>query len=388
MIANIFSNRILFILMGMFVLSPLCSELTIKYLHLPFAAPELLFIPFYYLLDFNTLKLNKKVFFGLFILIVLLFIFAVLAGEFSLFAILSNARVWLYLFITLSLYIDNNIDYEYLMFLSYGSLLGWAIICYLNFGLQGSLAGGDFIVTYGVMLSIPIFIVLVFYLNNRFLLVSGIFLISIIIALAGIRRVMVIVAISLIVYAIIVSSKNKMVFFRFLFFISSSAIIFIIVLPMIENAIKDVSHDLHYRVFTRTQNFITDGFSSNSDQLRLKNFEDFYNNFWNYTLPNGFISHNTSNDNVGYFNDFPLLQLCWIFGWPLAFFFVLYFAFIMIKNYYLYNKYKNVKHLVSFISILIILVMLFLEGAFLTFVYATPMTGFTLANAINNARSK
>jgi hypothetical protein len=160
------------------------------------------------------------------------------------------------------------------------------------------------------------------------------------------------------------------------------------ILPSIRSTIQESSTGLYNRTFMRTEEMLMGMELNSSDQGRQNTIISISENFIDYTLPRGMLSVRTSEDeSVGIFNDFPLYQLWWIFSWPIVLIFVFYLSFIFIRNYKKYSKYKDETSLLTIICFLIICVLLFLDGTFIEFAYATPITGMLIGRAILNAKT-
>ena len=94
-----YKNLILFYCLGFFVFSGISSYITLQYLRLPFSMPEIIVLPFFFLLrrKLNSLRILGKdiVFaFGISLLLVLI---GIMYGQFPVFSMLSSARSWVYL---------------------------------------------------------------------------------------------------------------------------------------------------------------------------------------------------------------------------------------------------------------------------------------------------
>ena len=382
-------NNSLFFCLGLLVFSPLSSEIAINYLHLPLALPELFIIPFLFLLKekFRTIRLNKTSCLKLFFLLILMFIFGVLEGRFSLPSLISNARVWLYLFLSYAMFLNENyITSDDIMYLSFGSLVAWALLSYLNFSIMG--LDESTIAVYGVMLSIPVFISTAFSHGNKKVIVCGLLSIAIIMLLSGLRRAIFVFALSIFVYFVMIFIGNRKKIIAFLFFFLIISVLFIMILPILGEYIKSISYGLYHRVFIRTELLLTNGLSASNDTTRLSNFTYFLDNIQDYIIPHGLISHQTNMyKGVGLFNDFPLVQVSWIFSFPITVLILFRFLFVLERCMSKFYRYKHVDYLVCSSSLIVMFSLLFLEGTFLSFVYATPLTGVLLAKAVQLSKS-
>ena len=311
--------------------------------------------------------------------------FALLAGEFSLLAILSNARAWFYLFLFLGIFLNNNeITIDDMLYFAFGSIIGWVIACYFN--INRFLTTGDYriFITYGLMVSLPLFYSIAGLKSKKMLFLIGFVLNVVIIMLCGTRRVILVTALSIILTIlnqIIYKKKHLSVYLG----IAMSLFLGItIMLPTIEGTIKELSPHLHYRLFTRTEALVEDGIEDEGDVSRLNFIASTYEEMENSCFPNGFISMQTSTDDVGHYNDYPIIMLFWIFSWPLTFIILFCFIVILFKNFSKYLKTKKTESFISVISLLVMFALLFFDGSFLTYAYATPITGALLGMAIKN----
>ena len=133
--------------------------------------------------------------------------------------------------------------------------------------------------------------------------------------------------------------------------------------------------------------FETKGAGNNADKSRLNNFQQFSNEFIDYTIPYGMVSLQTSTDKgAGIFNDFPLYQLCWIFSWPITLLILYHICLLLYRNVRKYIKMNDESAFVSTNVIICMLMLLFLEGTYIEFPFATPITGLLLGKAILNTK--
>lgn len=386
-------NNILFIALGFLVFSSLSSTIMIDYLHFPISMPEILFVPFVFLLWDKILSVKftrKAVFLTSLIIFVLLFI-GLLCGEFPLYAMLSSSRSWFYMLICVFAFsCPNKITNEDLMWLSLGSILAWLVDSLMNYQkLIESALTGETVVTYGLMLAVPIFIASTIYRGRYFFLLFGIIIIGITVIFAGLRRLLAMLVMSLLMALLlkVIKHKKQIVIF-FIIGIALSGIIGLS-LPMIGSYVKETSPAMYYRVFERTGKFLDTGDSGSAgDESRLKNFKDLADNIFEYTMPQGMVSVQTLSDKrTGVFNDFPLYQLVWIFGWLLTLFMLYHISLVLFRNY---RKYMIIQDELSYISIIAIIdmfMLLFLEGTYIEYPYVTPITGVLLGRAILNSKS-
>jgi len=98
--------------------------------------------------------------------------------------------------------------------------------------------------------------------------------------------------------------------------------------------------------------------------------------------------HSLSEKGTGIFNDYPLYELCWMFGWITTIVIMIWFFNLLLQNYRKYKRYKDTTSMISVNCLLVMFMLLFLEGTFLNYPYAAPITGVLIGRAILNAKSK
>lgn len=373
--------------MGALVFSPMSSTISIYILHLPLALPEVLLVPFIFLLKnkFKSLRIKPSALLNAVLAWVFLLIFALFAGEFSLFAILSNARAWFYLFLFLKIFMnDNDITHDDFFYLTFGSIIGWAIACYFN--INRFIAEGDYhiFITYGLMLSLPVFYSIAILKSRKILFLVGFALNLVIIMLCGTRRVILVTVLSIVAAILMQGIHKKKNLFMYMVIGVGLFVGITAMLPTIEEGIEELSPHLHYRLFTRTE-ALAEGTKDEGDMGRVNLIKSVYDEMDKSCFPNGFISMQTSTDDVGRYNDFPIIMLFWIFSWPLTFIILFFFIVILFKNFSKYVKTKKNAPFISIISLLVMFTLLFFDGSFLTYAYATPITGALLGMAIKNS---
>ena len=384
--------NIVFLFLGLIVFSPVSSFLSMKILHLPLALPELFFLPFFILLreKIKSIKIPSNAIVNVTFLFMLLLSFALISASFSLFAILSNARAWLYLLLAFCLFRnDNNITYDDFLYLAFGAIIGWAIICLVN--INNFIHGGSYkiTITYGLMLSLPLFYSITIFKHKKRMLLVGIVLTIVIIVFCGTRRVILVAALSVVASVLILGMLKIKSLLRYT--LIGIVLVFTIsaVMPIIENTVKEISPHLYFRLFTRTEALINEGIDASQDTERFNILSSTYDEMEKSFLPKGFISMQTdTDDNVGHYNDYPLTMLFWIFSWPIGIIILFYLIKITSKNIKIAIKTKEEPPFVCAVCIIIIILLLFLDGSFITYAYATPITGALLGMAIKNANKK
>ena len=98
------------------------------------------------------------------------------------------------------------------------------------------------------------------------------------------------------------------------------------------------------------------------------------------------VSSNTRDNGAGFLNDFPLYQLNWIFSWPIVFLILFYISRVLFNNLRKYNRKNDEVAFVSVNCIMVMFMLLFLEGTYIEYPYATPITGVLLGRAMLNSR--
>ena len=225
------------------------------------------------------------------------------------------------------------------------------------------------------MLAIPLFISTAYLLNKKTWFYIGVCILVIIIFTAGLRRVIVVLLVSLFLLIFFPTHRTKI---RKLIipsiFLSLLAIMVFLNIDKIGNFIYDYSPNTYYRIFEKTADTLDDDLIV-EDIKRIGFFEYYLQHFDEELFPNGFLKTSAEQD-FGRFNDFPVLELSHTFGFfGLVFIFIYYLRCIILtsKKAYYHNSV-----LVYFIPSLIILLLAFLDGSFLTNPIVAPLTGVCL----------
>ena len=377
-------DKILFVLMGMFVFSTFTATICGDILHLPLTLPEPFFIAFLILLKKQLLPVRTdKGLFG-FLVIVLLFsiLISQIASDYSLFAVLSSARGYLYLFLFLSIYKRNNKPtIEALLYITFGTLIGWTIACVMAF--RTLLANpSDPVQTYGNMVAVAVFVSIA-VLNKRWkILVAGLVLLVLISFMSGIRRVIFVILITGLLAALVYYIKKHLSIARIIIVSVLVALPFYFLIPYIGKYAEENVPILYYRLFTKTEESLK-GESSESDEYRVNSFKKFIEEWTTYLLPQGMVSNQFIEDNkTGIYMDFPFLALSYIFSLPIALLIVLFFMIQTYKSYMLFRITSDPSPGVFSIVSLVMVMLLFLEGSFLVHPFTTPFSGFCLGKVI------
>ncbi len=387
-----FKNDTLFAMMGFFVFSSLSTTITQNYLNLPVSMPELLLLPFLFLLrkKISTIQIKSRHIIKTLIILVVLLGIGLLFDEFPLFGMLSSTRSWFYLLVCMFAFSrPNQISNNDLMWLSFGSILAWLVDSLLNYQKAIAYAAlNEQYVTYGLMLAVPIFLSLTINKSSYILSLFGFLIITSTGVFAGIRRLLVVLLLTILTSMFIsLFRKKKRIFsYTIIFFIGSAIIIS--ALPIIKEYVYQTSPVMYYRVFQRTENYIETGSSgSEGDISRQNHINAFFDNIEDYTLPRGMVSpKNKRGLSTGEFNDYPIYQLSWLFGWPIAFLIVAYLFRVLFLNLQKYNRRNDESAFVSVNCIMVMFMLLFLEGTYIAFPFATPITGVLLGRAILNTK--
>ncbi|UKK67566.1 hypothetical protein L6466_13400 [Prevotella communis] len=356
--------------------------------------PELLLIPFLFFLrkKITTIQFKSRHIFFTVLIILVLFCIGSIYDEFPIYGMLSSSRSWFYLFVCMFAFsTPNQITNNDLMWLSFGSITAWLVDSLMNYQKAiAAAATGEQYVTYGVLLAVPILCSSSIKKSKYLLLLIGVAIISVTVVFAGVRRLLVVLLLSLLVgllYSLLKKKKNIVPYTVFSLIFGAMVMA---ALPVIRDYVYETSPEMYYRVFVRTENFLETGDSGSAgDQSRQKHLNDFFDNFEQYTLPRGMVSMKTKQgQTAGEFNDYPIYQLSWIFGWPIAFCLLFIIGLVLVRNMRKYNKTTDETSFVSINSITVMFMLLFLEGTYIEYPYATPITGLLLGRAWLNSKTR
>lgn len=385
-----------FLMMGFFVFSSMSSIILIDYLHFPIALPELLLLPFAYLLKniISTIKIYSKDISNVLIFIVLWLMIGIVNGEMTLISMLSYSRSWIYIILLMIAFKrDNDITNRHLLFLSFGSLIGWLIASRMNFEniIQNVLnsEGEVELCTYGTMLAVPVFLSLTMKKGLYKMFAFGFVVLIITMLLANLRRLIAVGLISVFLSLIFILIKDKRKLPMYLLVGSIVVCVFLSLLPSIEEFVANVSPEMHARTFRRIGNMLETGSTgTDSDDVRKGNFIYAMEHIFDYVLPKGMIGKtgDTSYRVFAPFIDFPVMMLFYLFGFIITLFIMLRMVSVLLRNFYKYTRFSDETSMVSCISMVVMFVLLFLEGTFLYFPYAAPLTGVLLGRAIRNIK--
>lgn len=380
---KIVKQNILFVLLGFIVFSSFTSTLCIDILHLPMLLPEILFIPFIFLLKdkFSSLQLDKRLFQKMLMLLTILVFWGIVYGEYEIGGILSVSRSFLYMIIAICYFNKgNNITNDDIQWFTLGSLLGWLYDSRLNFAkllVDFDMAN----ITYGLLLAFPLFFSIVI-LKKRFLLVALGLAVSLgVFVFAGLRRIIAVFLISLVVIFVIEFLGSIKRLFAALFVFLSLVLAFVAFYDQIESFVFEASPQLHTRMFVRTEQTLS-GDVGSSDNVRMNNYKHLEEQGLLVMLPKGMYTNHTSENGAGIYNDMPFAALTWVLGLPLAMVLV---VSLMIKTKRVYNYYKKSGYadvLPYVVSMIVMFAMLYLDGSFISYVYCAPITGMCIGKIL------
>lgn len=382
-----FKTFIILLLCGFIVFSPLSSKITQGILRLPIALPELLFFPFYFFLKKRMdLKINWNSFIVGSMLILLLVAISFLVAKFGLRSILSTVRGYFYMLIFFSIFIDKKIkNYSYILFICLGSLFGWLLdsLLFVNM-LANDLAEGKTVAVYGNMITLSLALSIpIFFKQKKYIVIT--FLAGLVLSLStGTRRQIIIYIVSFslsFLLTIKISIKGIMKALITLGIVTS---FLVILYPIADEYVYNVSPTLHYRVFTKTERF-SKGEETASDDTRKNAISDFVDTYDEYILPRGFVSKRTMTDaDTGKYMDSPYYELFYTFSLVGVLFIFLLFIrrFFFHLNNYLFKG--GTESGICIVSIATIFVLIMVEGSFLNWSYTTPCTGFMLARIFSS----
>jgi hypothetical protein len=233
-------------------------------------------------------------------------------------------------------------------------------------------------ITSGLFLGIPMFISLT--LSNKKYLIFGIGMIFLIVIFmfAGIRRVIFVFLLSILFYFLLSIIHNPRKNFSSIILLGLLVGMFYVILPWMESTVQDLSPHLYYRLFARTHDAAGHSLAS-SDVTRVNNLSLLSNTDTDLFFPHGF--NTIRYDKVvgsGVFNDVPIYSIAWIIGLPLTIFLLLYIAYKGVKTFKFYIKRNDSMTLSLLVCLLCMYCMLYLDGTFMTYVYAAPFTGMCL----------
>lgn len=378
-----FKDRLLLLTCGFIVFSPLSSIITMQFLHLPLALPELLFIPFIYLLRHRLdlrIKLTKPAIY-LFCLLLLLLIIGFLLQNFRASSILSTSRGYLYMLLSFAVFSGKNkTSMHDIMLICLGSVVGWCVLSIEQFNLITRLAidEDNSLSVSGNMVALVLLVSIAIINKNNKVIILAIFLGLVLSLTTGLRRQIIVFFLAVVISYFFILTSRKGNGLKIFLIIGTFGLSLVIIYPIVDNYINDISPILHQRIFSKSEQFLT-GDLSEADKIRRDFINQFLNNLDKYILPQGFVSKRTMEDvGTGIYMDFPVLELAYTLGLIILVTFVFfYFKNILkhCKNYYRNHKTESA---VWATTAIVLFALLFLEGSNLNYSYITPFTGMVL----------
>ena len=377
-------DKILLILMGVFAFSSFSLTVSFDFLHLPLTLCEPFFFFFLVLLRrrFFPITYDRGAFVVLCFLLLTSILLSQLLTSYSLYSVLSSSRGYFYLILFYCIFKRaNRITSEDLLYVSFGSIIGWAISCVLSFR-EILLNPSEPLQTYGNMISVAVFIALAVLYKKTSLFTVGLVFLLIICFMSGIRRVIAVVFVALFLSYIFLLIRNKSSLSKSLLFGVIIAIPIFLLIPKLEKYSEENIPVLYYRLFTKTEQLFS-GESGQSDLSRIDGFKDFQDNFTDYIMPRGMVSYQINEDpEVGIYIDFPLLALCRIVGLPVAICLLYFFMKQALKSFLYYRRTYDPESGVYVITTIVMIILLFVEGSFLVHPFTTPFTGLCLGKVV------
>lgn len=388
---SISKENMYFLLMGMFVFSTFGTIIIRVLLNVQMSLNEVLIIPFLVILRdrIKGCSLHGN-FMTVFFCTLFFVMLALVVGSFAPYEIMSNARAWFYLYIGYVVFKYNtSISSDNLLYASLGMIIAWFFAALYNiFYVIPNLTAEEFssnaITANGVMIGIPMFFSLAIMRNRKILFLLGTILFIFISLFGGQRRVIVVGIVSVVV-SFLLSGRSTSKLIRNMLIGLCILMFLILILPIAENYISEINPVLYHRVFVRTRLLLEGGADASQDHYRIQNILIFLNSFWDYIIPRGYVSLNTMNvKGTGIFNDLPIVELCWIYSWPVAFLIIARFLRVLFRNYRKYIKVGNEENALSVTCLVIMSMLLFLEGTYLNYPFSAFVTGAMLGRAVRN----
>jgi hypothetical protein len=375
------TKKILLILCGFIVFSPLSSVITMDIMRLPLALPELLLIPFLVIWHKKILRLtfNRSIIW-LFVFFVILLVISLLLHNFRPSSILSTSRGYLYMLLSFAVFKgENKISVYDIMLVSFGSVLGW---CFISIGRfieisHGIHMEGSF-TSYGNLVTLALLVIISIVTNNRKFTLWAIITGLILTFTTGLRRQIVIFVISLFLSLLFRFKDRIAKSIKTLIVVAILLLAFIAGYKPITGFVKEKAPVIYFRVVVRTEQFITGKYAV-SDQYRKKTFDNYLKNISEYYFPRGFVSKRTMQDKTaGLYMDFPIIELSYMLGIFILALFLISFFYYLVKHFIYFMRDDNKESLIWAISGTVLLALFFLEGTNLNYAYITPFTGMVL----------
>lgn len=366
-------------LLGFFLFGPFASNLFHDVLHFPMVIPEVFYIPILYKY-YSKLGISfkrKPDFSKILVLWFLFLLIAVIWGTYDIIAICSTARsfLWVGVFYIVGKYIVVNRSFLiFLLITSIGSLVGWCFSAFLNFKIM--LLNPEESVVYGNMIAIAYaFSLLLLYHRNYFIL-ALLFVINVFLSFTTALRRQIAVSIGSIALSIsLLTIKYRKV--SYLLLVVFLSIPLYVVLPQIENFVKEANPYLHHRIFERSEQALQNDLKS-SDQGRINHQYYIFTEIPSLIIPHGYISQNTTRDKTGIYNDVPTLMLAHTFGIIFFYIYAIYYLKGLLKAFFRFQKFDNEYYGVLFVVGTVVLFLHLIEASMFIYTYTCPMTGLTI----------
>lgn len=372
----------LYFICGFVVFSPIASYISLNILKLPFAVPELLFVPFYFIFkktidlkpNYKTLAIGSSI---------LLFLMAVafIVNLFPFSSILSTARGYFYMIVVFSIFKNKPLqNIDFIFFITFGASVAWIMLGLASFNQRLLLGSYDeTLAVYGNMIALGLFIAISILYKRTIFQLFSILIVTTLSLTVGLRRQ---ILISLVSYVLSFIIKVN---FTLKSTLKNLSIVFVIVFisinayPVLKNYMEIASPILYVRIFLKSEQFLSNELGE-SDQHRLNSFKNFNNNIEDYILPRGLVSKRSTKDTgTGIYMDSPYTEIFHTFGIILTIPLIIFLIKSILFHFRSYYILKNKESSLWLIMIGVVITLLFIEGSFLNFVYATPITGFVFA---------
>lgn len=369
-----------FFLIGL-ILSPFSSYVFQQVLNLPITFPELIYFPIlFFFYKRKVIRFKGKIKFAvLFSIWLLLILFGLIYGRWSLMAILSTARGFFWLFFFFSIGKATRLDesmIDALLYVSIGSMTGWCI-CSYNMYQEILLGINEIGANYGNMVALAIgFPIIILFKKNNWWLFIVLLLNIFLILTTGLRRQISITVLSLVLSYLLIILRNFD--FKKVGILAALIVTIVISYPIIDEKLGEANPLIHHRIIVKTE-MLMSGEESNADQTRENEVFKIFEDFDEVLIPHGFVSLKTTKDKgTGVFIDIPTYMLSFIFSiWIFCLYLILYVA----KTYnhlLFYIRTKKEECGFVFVVAACMLFLLFVDGTMFTYSYSSALTGLMI----------
>jgi len=352
----------------------------------PFMLPEIFWIPVLWIYR-KHLKyhLNYSCVYVFAASLFFLFVISVLLGEFTFVAILQTLRGYLYLLLSFSYFYNQKIfNIDRALCVISGALFGWILSALANFKLvltTPANASSDAVSSYtGNIPALILALAIPFIWNKGRYFGLFIALVGIIIFLSGMRR-LIVVAVLAITLLLIVDLCTGRLKRKYLVMLGVTSLLIVVSYSFVADYLA-VNAPLYHRRLIEKSEVGYNGDSNSSDAFRYETILNFGDMVRDDLYPKGFVSKR-SIDGLIYI-DFPIYEMSHMLGIPI--FIVLMICFFH-RIYWHFRNYKNYgikESALCVVSSVSMVVLLFIEGSFLNYPFATPFTGGLLARIFSN----